>query len=160
MKSSGKLVVTKYNKCILSLLYDKNNNVEQILIDGGKHQSILGNIYIGRVSIITPNLNAAFVEYSPGQMGYFPIDENPDPIYIDLERPAGPLKNGDIILVQVSKDSIKSKEPVLTSRIDLAGKYVVLSLSLEGVHFSAKFKDSAKKAEITEKINSCGFKGF
>ena len=37
--------------------------------DGG----ILGNIYVAKVRNIVKNINAAFVEFAKGQMGYLPL---------------------------------------------------------------------------------------
>ena len=41
-----------------------------------KSESILNNIYIGRVKNIASNINAAFVEIAPGITGYYSLTEN------------------------------------------------------------------------------------
>lgn len=147
----GKLIITKYKNNILSLLYNENNELEEIYCDAGKRESLLGNIYVGRVANIVNSINAAFIEFSPGKMGYFAIDDEPDPIYVDLEREPGPIKAGDVLIVQVIKDAQKSKEPVLSSNINFTGKYVVLTLNHPGIHFSSKFKDIQKKRLIRQR---------
>lgn len=150
----GKLIITKYKNNILSLLYNENNELEEIYCDAGKRESLLGNIYVGRVANIVNSINAAFIEFSPGKMGYFAIDDEPDPIYVDLEREPGPIKAGDVLIVQVIKDAQKSKEPVLSSNINFTGKYVVLTLNHPGIHFSSKFKDIQKKRLIRQRYES------
>ena len=150
----GKLIITKYKNNILSLLYNENNELEEIYCDAGKRESLLGNIYVGRVANIVNSINAAFIEFSPGKMGYFAIDDEPDPIYVDLEREPGPIKAGDVLIVQVIKDAQKSKEPVLSSNINFTGKYVVLTLNHPGIHFSSKFKDIQKKRIIRQRYES------
>lgn len=156
----GELIITKYRNNILSLLYNEKNEIKEIYCDAGKYESLLGNIYVGRVVNVVNSINAAFIEFSPGQMGYFAIGDEPDPIYIDLERKPGPIRIGDVLVVQVIKDSIKSKDPVLSSNIHFTGKYVVLTLNQKGLHFSAKFKDAAKKNQIRERYSTLDFDKF
>lgn len=150
----GKLVITRYKNNILSLLYNERNEVEEICCDAGLHESLLGNIYVGRVANVVNSINAAFIEFSPGRMGYFSMEDEPDPIYVDLERKQGPLRAGDVLIVQVIKDAQKTKEPVLSSNINLTGKYVVLTLNQKGLHFSSKFKDTEKKKLIRERYET------
>jgi ribonuclease G len=69
MKKQGKLVITKIHNYIFSLLYDTDNRLLQINCDGSK-ATILNNIYIGKVTNILPNINAAFVEFAKGQTRY------------------------------------------------------------------------------------------
>ena len=153
VQKSGKLIITKRNNIIFSLMLDTKGNATQINLDGGKSESMIGNIYIGRVDNIVKNINAAFIEYAPGMMGYYQLDSETDPVFTDPGRRKGPLRKGDQLIIQIAKDGIKSKEPVLTSDITLTGKYVVLTLGQKGIHFSNKFKDPEKKHQITKQFD-------
>ena len=52
--------------------------------DGWKaDRSLLGNIYVGRVQRIVPNLHAAFIEIAPGKACYYPISEKEEPVFAD-----------------------------------------------------------------------------
>ncbi|MCF0228110.1 MAG: ribonuclease E/G [Parasporobacterium sp.] len=155
--NKGKLIITRKNGYIFSLLTDEKDKAVQISIDGGRTESIIGNIYIGRVDNIVRSINAAFVEFAPGKMGYFPLDSVVQPMYTNPARKPGPLRKGDKLMVQVSKDGIKTKEPVLTSDINLTGKYVVLTVGEKGLHFSNKFKDPEKKKIIQKRYSSCTY---
>ena len=146
--STGKLILTRKKSITFSMLLDKNGLATQINLDGGLSESEIGNIYIGRVDNIVKNINAAFVEYAPGMMGYFHLEKNPDPIFTNPGRRKGPLRRGDQMIVQVSRDRVGTKEPVLTSDITLTGKYVVLTILQKGLHFSNKFKDPEKKKQL------------
>ena len=161
-QNKGKLILTRKNNNIFSLLVDAKGKATQINLDGGKAESIIGNIYIGRVDNIVKNINAAFIEYAPNQMGYFQLDSPFPPIFTNPMRKNGPLRRGDQLIVQISKDGIKTKEPVLTSDINLTGKYVVLTIGQKGLHFSGKFKDPEKKKKIQkaypdERFQDVGF---
>ena len=159
MKKQGKLVITRINEYVFSLLYDNGNNLMQVSCDGGE-QNILNNIYIGRVNNLMPNINAAFVEFSKGRMGYYPISPHDEPVFVDLEREPGPLRVGDEIIVQISKEAVGNKEPVLSSDISFAGKYVVFSLAKEGVSFSNRIKWPELKEAILTRYNQLGYSGF
>lgn len=150
-EESGKLIITRYKNNILSLLYDEKNEPVEICCDSGRKESLIGNIYIGKVSAIVPSINAAFIEYLPGRMGCFIMDDEPSPAFADPERKPGPVRPGDLLIVQAAKDAQKTKEPVLSSNINLTGKYVVFTLNRPGIRFSSKFKDTEKKRVIKER---------
>lgn len=159
MRKQGKLVITKIHDYIFSLLYDNGNNLMQVSCDGGE-KNILNNIYIGRVHNLMPNINAAFIEYEPGKMGYYPIKDEDEPVFVDLERESGPLRNGDELFVQVVKEAVGNKEPVLSTNITFTGKYVVFNLQKSGVHFSNKIKWPELKESIQNRYDALGNVGF
>ncbi len=156
MKRQGKLVITKIQDYIFSLLYDNDNKVMQINCDGNE-DVILSNIYIGRVTNIVPNINAAFIEYAKGKTGYYPFEDGIEPLFTNLERADGPLRIGDELLVQVSKEAVGNKEPVLSSNITFVGKYVVFSLKNRGISFSNKIKWPELKEAIHSRYEKFGF---
>lgn len=159
MKKQGKLVITKIKDYIFSLLYDNDNKVMQINCDGND-EVILSNIYLGRVTNIVPNINAAFVEFSKGKTGYYPLDEGVPPLYTKIEREESSLRIGDEIMVQVVKEAVGNKEPVLTSNISFVGKYVVFSLKNRGISFSNKIKWPELKEAISSRYDKLGIEQF
>lgn len=110
--------------------------------------SILGNIYIGRVNRIQKNLNAAFIEFEPGRMGYYPLEDCKDPIYVK-KNPSAAMVQGDEVLVQVQKENIKTKLPVLTTNINLTGVYTVLTSENKTVGVSGKIR-GVERQRLTE----------
>ena len=159
MKKQGKLVITKIQNYIFSLLYDNANRVMQINCDGNE-DTILNNIYIGKVTNIVTNINAAFVEFSKGKTGYYPLDDGIEPQYVNLERQPGPLRVGDEIIVQIVKESVGNKEPVISGNINFVGKYVVFSLKNRGLSFSNKIKWPELKELIARRYEELGYHDF
>lgn len=87
---------------------------------------ILGNIYVGRVKDVVKNLNAAFVEIAPGVPCYYSLEELKNPIYVKkINSPR--LVQGDELLVQVVKESMKTKPPRVTTNLNFSGKYLALT---------------------------------
>ncbi len=103
----NKLVITNYEDHILEALYSDGKLSDLMLFD---RQSILSNIYVGKVENIVSNIDAAFVDIGTGLPCYYSITDNKH-IFLNAKKDSV-LKAGDEILVQVSKDAIKTKNPV------------------------------------------------
>lgn len=148
----GKLIVTKINvqgKAIIFRGFHDGSKFYQIGLEceDGTHTAMVGNIYVGRVRDVVKNINAAFIEYKKGEVGYFSIPENKNPVFLN-RKSTNKVCQGDLLLVQVAKEAVKTKEPVLTSNISLTGKFIVLNVSKSGVGFSNKIKDITFKNEV------------
>lgn len=154
----NKLIITRWNGRILTALFSEKEVLELGLEETS---SILGNIYIGKVNRIVKNLNSAFVEFGEGLTGYYSLDDNPMSLLAVSSWDSSPfagcissqkLKGGDEIIVQVAKEAIKTKDPVLTSDLNFAGKYVVLTTGKKTISFSSKIHDRTWKEEIRPKL--------
>lgn len=146
IKPQSKLIITEYRDKIVSVLTEDSRPV-QISLESKEQESILGNIYIGRVQNIVKNINAAFVEIAPGITGYYSLTENRRHWLGDQPEEKN-LQVGDEIMVQVEKDGIKTKAPMLTSNISLAGKYCVLTVLFPNISFSGKIRSSQWKETV------------
>ena len=77
-QENRKLVITHYEegekKGILSALFEDDKAVELIL-EPEERPSLLGNIYIGKVKNLAPQIGAAFVEIGEKQMCYYSLQE-------------------------------------------------------------------------------------
>lgn len=119
----------------------------QLNLEPEAESSILGNIYIGKVKNIVKNIGAAFVEIGDGSMGYLNLSENCIH-YASETAPERPLRAGDEIVVQVERDAVKTKAPVLTGNLNFTGRFLVLTAGKRQLGFSAKLTDTEWKKEI------------
>ncbi|MBQ3559031.1 MAG: ribonuclease E/G [Agathobacter sp.] len=103
-----------------------------------EEDSLLNNVFVARVDNIVPNINAAFVRISPKQVCYLPLEDIKTPLYVKKQSELKPLSIGDEIVVQVVKDAIKTKEPVVSTKLTLAGKYCVLTTENTSLGVSKK----------------------
>ncbi|MCR4651410.1 MAG: ribonuclease E/G [Lachnospiraceae bacterium] len=71
----------------------------------------LRNVYLGRISSIIKNLDAAFVDIAPGVKAF-----------LSLKNLKNPVKQGQEIAVQLIKPAVKSKDPVCSAEIRLPAK--------------------------------------
>ncbi len=127
-------VFTEWNKKKLGILFEDGKAME---IRCYEADSILGNVYRARVSNLSPNINAAFVDIKKGESCYLSMDD------YHGEK----LKVGDLVTVQVVRDKIKTKRYAVTTDISLQGAYAVTTL-FAPVGVSSKITDSARKKEL------------
>ncbi len=147
-----KLIITEYKDKIASVLMENSRPV-QISMEPKSKTSILGNIYIGRVQNIVKNINAAFVEIEPGRICYYSLSENRRHWF--GKTPENRILHiGDEIMVQVEKDGIKTKSPMLTSNISLSGKYCVLTALSSQISFSSKIRSTQWKEHLKERLET------
>lgn len=119
------LLITSRKEKIVSSLFEEKELV-QVNVEDIENASLLGNIYVGKVKNIVKNIEAAFVEIADGQMCYLPLGKKEHPIFCNSKK-NDKVCIGDEILVQVSKDAIKTKNPSVTTNLQFAGKYVILT---------------------------------
>jgi ribonuclease E len=92
--------------------------------------SIDGNIYLGRVQNVLPGMEAAFIDIGTPKNGVlYRGDVVYDPADVEgNQRPRieSVLRNGQSIIVQVTKNPIAHKGARLTQEVSLAGRFVVM----------------------------------
>lgn len=111
--------------------------------------SLLGDIYVGKVRNIVKNINAAFVEYEQGKMGYLSLDAKVCPIHTDGVVSDGTrVLIGDEIIIQIEREAVKTKPPTLSGTLNFPGKYVVLIYGERTVSISSKIKDAERKQQL------------
>ncbi len=142
----SKLIITRWNGGIVTLLHS-GKEVIQINIEPEQQGFVIGNVYIGKVNKIVKNINSAFVDIGKGQMGYLSLSDGMVH-YADGRPWDGKLKQGDDVIVQVERDAVKTKAPVLTGNINLTGRYFVLTTGKKQIGFSSKISDQAWKLKM------------
>ncbi len=123
-------IITKYGSGVLAFVFDaRTNRMDAIsFVHSAKNTDniTIGDIFVAKVKNVVRQLNAAFIDYMPDQKGYLPIPADYSPILTN-RRFDGRILAGDEILVQLEKEAVRTKEPVFTANLSLAGKYSVIS---------------------------------
>ena len=109
----------------LSVLMNHKDCME-ISCDIEEERSLIGNIYVGKVKNIVKNIDAAFVEIKKGVLCFLPLSEAEDAIFKN-HKENKKLVIGDELLVQVLKDGIKTKAPVVSTNLNFTGRYFVFT---------------------------------
>ncbi len=153
----NKLVITKKDNVIISAFFEAQDMV-QVSLNASEEKGILGNIYLGKVKNIVKNINAAFIEIEDGRMCYYSLGENPYPImagggeYNEKEAALNEvkLKMGDELIVQVVKEEIKTKAPVVSANLNFTGKYAALAYGKPAACVSAKITEEKERKRLRE----------
>ncbi|HEY7876465.1 MAG TPA: Rne/Rng family ribonuclease [Actinomycetota bacterium] len=109
-------------------------------------RSLVGNIYLGRVQNVLPGMEASFVDIDEARNGVLYAGE----VGIagdegdELPRIETVLKSGQPILVQVTKDPMRSKGARLTALVSLAGRHLVLVPNGRSLGVSRRLSDNER----------------
>lgn len=149
--SDIRFVLTKYRDGILSYAVNtQSNRLESVNFYAGNEALDavnIGDIFVAKVMNVAGNIQAVFIDYQKGKHGYLPIDKTGLPILLNRDYD-GKLKAGDELLVQLEKEAVRSKEPVFTSNLSIAGKYCVITSGNKCKGVSKKCAKTAREQLI------------
>lgn len=159
----------------------ENAALVELLIERQQTQSIVGNIYKGRVSKILPGMQAAFVDIGLPKAGFLyvadiatdsppvvqqPIDtpfreNNTDSRMLVLPQLVPPtvsirelLREGQELLVQITKEPLGTKGCRLTTYLSLAGRHMVLMPGVDHIGVSRRLTDEAEKERLLQCVTT------
>ena len=144
---------------MVSALYDENRTMLEVSLSALDEESLLGNLYIGRVENVVKNLNAAFIRISPEQICYYSMDDYKNPLFTKKVSVKKPLVEGEELVVQVTREALKTKEPAVTTNLNFTGKYAVLTTENQRIGISAKLSktDRERLKSLAETIEHPDF---
>lgn len=123
----------------------------ELYLERRGERSIVGNVYKAKVENVVPGLEAAFIDIGYEKNGFLHVDD----IVIDgkqvAKRGTGRgaritdlLKSGQEVIVQVTKDPLKTKGARLTMQIAIPGRFMVYVPTGEGVGFSRRLDEKER----------------
>ncbi|MFN2488886.1 MAG: Rne/Rng family ribonuclease [Actinomycetota bacterium] len=116
-----------------------------------RDRSYVGNVYLGRVQNVLPGMEASFVDIGEARNGVLYAGE----VGIagdegdEIPRIETVLKSGQPILVQVTKDPMRSKGARLTALVSIAGRHLVLVPKAHSLGVSRRLND-AERARLRD----------
>jgi ribonuclease E len=126
-------------------------------VDRASHQSMAGNIYLGKVQNVLPSMEAAFVDIGKGRNAVLYAGEiNFDASGLEGQpkRIETVLKSGQSVLVQVTKDPVGHKGARLTNQVSLPGRYLVYvpGASMTGISRKLPATERTRLKQILKKV--------
>jgi len=111
----------------------RNQKLTDLNIETSLNQKTKGNIYKAKISRVEQSLEAAFIDYGKEKHGFLPFKEVSE-FFASGVTPKGDkltisdvLKEGQEIIVQVEKEERSNKGAALSTYINLAGAYMILT---------------------------------
>ena len=148
----------------------------ELYVERENERSPVGNIYLGRVTRILPGMQAAFIDVGLDRAAFLHVEDVVPPAdweYVadrhesdDDEPPAKKqrltrrtpirdvLKDGQHILVQVSKGPIGTKGARVTSHISLPGRFVVYMPTVDHLGVSKRIGNERERRRLRDSITS------
>lgn len=141
----------KIDVCML-----ENGSISEIYSYESGEESILGNIYIGKVRDVVDGMQAAFIDIGLEKNAFIAIkDAVPKVDVTKVEQKidfkiSDVLHSGDKILVQVRKVPTASKGARVSTHITIPGNYVVLMPNTNIITISQKIEDAEERERLLE----------
>lgn len=108
--------------------YFENHQLQQIHIYPGENddtQVQIGEVYLGKVTHVAQNLGAAFVDVQKGLSCYLPLGQDLGVTLLEKEKlyrtnrtGMTAVKAGDELLVQVTREALKTKLPMVSGNVN------------------------------------------
>ena len=150
MEQNQTWVITHYKKedksYLLSSLLE-NGTARELFLEPEERPSLLGNIYIGKVKNLAPQIGAAFIEIANGIICYYSLQEKEPLMIVNRRHPDAkkPLVEGDEVLVQISREALKTKAPAVTGNLNFPGRYLVLTSGKKQMGASGKLSEEERE---------------
>jgi ribonuclease G len=119
----------------------------EMYVERPGRQSLVGNVYKGRVENVLPGMDAAFVDIGLARNGFLSVTE----VVAPEARGGGSRKISDLVkpgrelLVQVTRDPMGGKGPRLTMEVGIPGRYVVYLPGGKGSGVSRRLDDGERE---------------
>lgn len=142
----------------------EDKRLVEMRVERHGEQSLVGNVYRGRVDSVVPGIQAAFVDIGSERNGFLyvgdiaAVEEDFDLEDVDAPKKKGPkperqgiekmLKKNQWIMVQVQKDTLGTKGVRLTNYVTLPGRYVVLMPTVQQIGISRKIESQKERERL------------
>ncbi len=163
--------VAESEECRIAVI--ENGALEELYVERTSLNGHVGNIYKGKVANIESGIQAAFIDFGAGKNGFLHISDL-HPKYFSSknnsdtsenigrrkalkERP--PIQNcihrGQEIVVQVTKEGLKTKGATLSTYLALPGKYLVMLPWMRKNGVSHKIEDEEERNRLRDIFEQC-----
>lgn len=148
----------------------ENRMVTELYYEREKEKGVVGNIYKGRVLKVLPGMESAFVDIGLEKASFLYVDDvlsdfsvyddydenNPNPQRNQNARKEKKtpidqlLKEGQEILVQVSKGPIGTKGARITGHLSIPGRNLVFMPTMDSVGVSRQISEESERQRLKE----------
>ncbi|TDT43253.1 RNAse G [Halospina denitrificans] len=139
----------------------ENGMLQEVYVERTSNEGIVGNIYKGRVVRVLPGMEAAFVDIGLERAAFIHAsdvaelggsEEGETPRTVPDIRSL--LREGQSIIVQVTKDPIGTKGARLTTHLSIPSRYLVYMPAMSHVGVSQRIEDESERKRLRDLIQS------
>jgi len=147
------LMHTESNETTVALV--EEGRLVELYLERESERRVVGDIYKGVVKNILPGMQAAFVDIGLEKNAFLYVDDalpkspgsgtSPDKMPIQSL-----LKEGQELMVQITKEPVGSKGARITAQITLPGRYLVLMPTVDHGAVSRRIQKAAERQRLQD----------
>ena len=148
----------------------EDGRLVELYLERDADSRVVGNIYKGVVKNILPGMQAAFVDIGLEKNAFLYVDDAWQESTFpgkEADRPTiqSLLKEGQELMVQITKEPVGTKGARITTQITLPGHYIVLMPMSDHGAISRRIQDQAERKRLQDladelKMESIGLSLF
>ena len=144
--------------------------LEELFIERQSTQSLVGNIYKGRIVNVESSIQAVFVDFGLPKNGFLHISDV-QPQYFPDRKGAGEdvgrkiprhsrppiqecFRRGHEVIVQITKEGVGTKGPTLTTYLSIPGRFLVMMPGMNKLGVSRKIEDDAVRRVMRDQLST------
>ncbi len=146
-------ILIDMEKTMSSVSLIEDGRLNEYYVEYKENNLITGNIYKGKVVNVLQGLQTAFVDIGLQKNAFLYVGETLDDKGNLRKSGAIPqelhIKEGDFVMVQVTKEETETKGARLTMNLSLPGRYAVYLPTLDFIGVSNKITDEALREKLS-----------
>lgn len=139
----------------------ENGMLQEVYIERTQRRGFVGNIYKGKVVRVLPGMQAAFVEIGLERAGFIhasdiaPLDaEGFESRSHDVADISSLVREGQSLVVQVTKDPISSKGARLTTHLSVSSRFLVYMPQTRHIGISTRIDDEPERERLKQLVEA------
>ncbi|MEC8483898.1 MAG: ribonuclease E/G, partial [Pseudomonadota bacterium] len=132
----------------------ENGVLQEVYIERSSRKGIVGNIYQGKVVRVLPGMQAAFVDIGLERAAFIHVSEVADRDSVNASDQIGDyLREGQSLVVQVTKDPISTKGARLTTHLSIPSRYLVYMPDQAHVGVSQRIENEEERERLKQLVS-------
>ena len=124
---------------LIRIAVKENGELVECLVEEETNEPQIGEIYKARVKNIIPGINSIFLDIGLDKEAY---------MYYSVELKRVGIKKGQEILVEVLKEPLGNKGAKVSNKVNILGRYIVLTMGVEGITISKRISDLEERQRL------------
>lgn len=131
----------------------EDNRLVEYYSEELEDESLLGNVYRGRVINVLHGMDAAFIDIGEEKNAYLHLKDalRLEQLYTGVKYDLDEvIKGGEDVIVQVIKEQLGTKGPKVTTHISIPGRFIVLTPYSKKINISKKIRNPEEAHRLKE----------
>lgn len=136
----------------------ENGMLQELYIERSQRRGLVGNMYKGKVIRVLPGMEAAFIDIGLERAAFIHASDIVSGDMGGSKKPfdiSSLLREGQGLVVQVTKDPIGTKGARLTTQLSIPSRYLVYMPDSDHVGISQRIEDESERVRLRNLVQQC-----